>query len=169
MAEKGLSYGAMKAYLFLKKVLTHRYLALVLRFYIRGLFIYASMYKINYTAEFAETIASYQIVPYMAVNIMAVVLPWIELICGVLLIAGIRARAAVVFIGLMMTMFTLAIFINLMRGASISCGCFHTMGEKISWSTLMRDIIWSIMTVHILFFDRAFHLEDRFSFIFKAI
>ena len=169
MAGERLSNRAMKAFLFLKGVLTHQYLALVLRLYIGGLFIYASMYKINYTAEFADTIASYQIVPYVAVNIIAVVLPWVELISGVLLVAGIRARSAVVFIGLMLIMFSIAIFINLMRDASISCGCFHTIGEKINWWTLVRDIIWSIMTIHIFFFDKAFHLENRFSLIFKEI
>ena len=169
MAEERLSFRAMKAFSFLKKVLTHQYLSLILRVYIGGLFIYASMYKINYTAEFAETIASYQIVPYMAVNIIAVVLPWIELASGVLLVAGIRARSAVVFLGLMLIMFTIAMFINLMRDAPISCGCFHSIGEKISWWTLVRDIVWSIMTIQIFFFDKAFHLGNRFSLIFKEI
>jgi putative oxidoreductase len=159
----------MKAILFIKKILTHRYLALILRLYIGGLFIYASMYKINYPAEFAEIIADYQIVPYWAVNISAVVLPWVELIIGVLLVAGIRARSAAVLAGLMMTMFALAIFINLMRDAPIICGCFHDVGEKISWWTLARDIIWIILAIHILFFDKAFHLEKRFSLIFKEI
>ena len=169
MAEERLSFRAMKAFSFLKRVLTHQYLSLILRVYIGGLFIYASMYKINYTAEFAETIASYQIVPYMAVNIIAVVLPWIELVSGVLLVAGIRARSAVVFLGLMLIMFTIAMFINLMRDAPISCGCFHSIGEKISWWTLVRDMVWSIMTIHIFFFDKAFHLGNRFSLIFKEI
>ncbi|UCH71318.1 MAG: DoxX family protein, partial [Candidatus Bathyarchaeota archaeon] len=72
----------MKTIFFAKKFLTHRYFALALRLYIGGLIIYASMYKINYPAEFAEAVASYQIVPYWAVNIVAVVLPWVELISG---------------------------------------------------------------------------------------
>lgn len=169
MAEKRLSFGTMKAILFAKKIFTHRYLAVIFRLYIGGLFIYASMYKINYAGEFAETIASYQILPYWAVNISAVVLPWVELIIGVLLVVGIRARSAAVIIGLMMIVYTTAIFINLMRDAPISCGCFHTGGEKISWMTLARDTIWVIMTIHILIFDKAFHLERRFSLILKEI
>jgi len=159
----------MKAILFVKKIFTHRYLALALRLYIGGLFIYASMYKINYPGEFAEIIASYQIAPYWAVNISAVVLPWVELISGVLLIAGIRARSAAVIIGLLMIMFAIAMFINLMRDAPISCGCFHAIGETISWWTLGRDIIWVIMTIHILLFDKAFHLENRFTLAIREI
>lgn len=159
----------MNAIRFVRRLLTHRYVALILRFYIGGLFIYASMYKINYPAEFAEMVASYQIVPYWAVNIFAVVLPWIELISGVLLIAGIRSQSAAVIIGLLMIMFTTATFINLMRDAAITCGCFNAVGEKISWQTIGRDIIWLIMTIHVFFWDKALHLENRFTLAIREI
>ncbi len=159
----------MKALRLLKKTLTHPYLALVLRLYLGGLFVYACMYKINYPSEFAETIASYRLVPYWAVSFMAVVLPWIELVSGILLIAGIRARSATVLIGFLLMLFTVAILVNLLRDAPISCGCFHTLGEKMSWRTLVRDIVWVAMAVHIFFYDRVFHLERRFSLAVKEI
>lgn len=159
----------MKATPFAKRIFTHRYLALALRLYIGGLFVYASMYKINYPAEFAEAIAGYQMVPYWAVNIFAIVVPWVELISGVLLIAGIRARSATVIIGFFMTMFTIAVFVNLVRDAPITCGCFQAIGEPLSWWTLARDMIWIFMAVHVFLFDRALHLEDRFSLILKEI
>jgi uncharacterized membrane protein YphA (DoxX/SURF4 family) len=152
----------------LKKILTHRYLALAFRFYLGGLFIYASMYKINYTAEFAETIARYQIVPYWGVNLTAIGLPWIELICGALLLLGIRSRSAAVLCCFFLLVFTAGITVSLMRDAPISCGCFHTVGEKISWRTLVRDIIWVVMILHVLFFDRILHLERKFSPVFRV-
>lgn len=154
---------------FVKKGLTHRYLAFVFRLYIAGIFIYASMYKINYTAEFAETIASYQIVPYWGVSILAVVLPWIELICGILLFAGIRVRSAIAILSFLLLAFTIGIYINLISGSPISCGCFHTIGESISWRTVARDLIWLGMSIHIFFFDRIFQLGQRFSFTLKEI
>ncbi len=169
MAEKKFSFGAMKALFFTKSILTHRYLALALRLYIGGLFIYASMYKINYTPEFAEVVASYQVLPYWAVNIFAVVLPWVELVSGVLLIAGIRTRSAALTISFMMAVFTVAVFVNLLRDAPISCGCFQAIGEKLSWGTLARDVIWITMTVHVLLYDRAFQLERKFSLILREI
>ena len=127
------------------------------------------MYKINYTAEFAETIASYQVVPYWGVNILAVVLPWIELICGILLVAGIRVRSVTAILFSLLLVFTIGIFINLLRGSPISCGCFHTIGETISWRTVIRDMIWLIMSIHIFFCDKIFHLEQKFSFTLKEI
>lgn len=151
------------------KFLTNQYLALIFRLYIGGLFIYASMYKINYTAEFAETIVSYQMVPYWGVNLMAVFLPWVELIAGILLVAGIRVRSSAMIIGFLMLVFTVGIAVNLLKDSPISCGCFHTVGEKISWRTLVRDFIWVLMTVHIFLYDRAFHLEKKFSLNIKEI
>lgn len=159
----------MKPFVFLKRILTHPLVALALRLYIGGLFVYASMYKINYAGEFAETIASYQIVPYWAVNIMALVLPWTELISGTMLFVGIRSRSAVVLIGFLLTLFALAVAINLLRDAPISCGCFQTLGEKMSWWTLARDILWGLMCVHILLYDKIFHLEERFALTVREI
>jgi len=159
----------MKMLVYAKTMVTHRYLALILRLYIAGLFIYAGMYKINYTAEFAETIASYRMVPYWIVNFMAITMPWIELICGILLVCGIRVRSSIVIAGSFLVIFTVSIAVNLLWDAPISCGCFNSMGESISWLTLVRDLTWVGMTVHVFFYDTIFRLERKFDWSFKEI
>ena len=146
-------------------LLTHPYLALVLRLYLAGLFIYAGMVKINYTAEFAETIASYRLVPYWGVNVVAIVMPWIEVISGILLMGGIRVRSALVVIGTLLVMFTVGIAVNLIWKSPIDCGCFHTLGNTISWKTLVRDLIWIAMVVHVFFYDCCFRLEGKLDWI----
>jgi len=153
----------------IKKIATHKYIALVLRLYIGGLFVYASMYKINYAGEFAASIANYQIVPFWAVNIMALLMPWMELICGLLLVAGIRTHAATIIIMGFLIMFTMAIFINLIRGVQIGCGCFNSLETPMSWLTFLRDLTWVAMTVHIYFFDKAFQLGKLFTVRLKDI
>jgi putative oxidoreductase len=158
----------MKIPVLIRKLLTH-HLALILRLYIAGLFIYAGMYKINYAAEFAETIASYRLVPYWGVNFMAVTMPWIELICGILLVCGIRVRSAIVVAGCLLVMFTLAIAVNLIWQAPISCGCFHTLEDTISWKTLLRDLVWIAMAVQVYFYDRIFRLESKLDWMVKEL
>ncbi len=152
-----------------KWLVTHPYVALALRLYIAGLFIHAGMNKVNYTAEFAETIASYRMAPYWAVNFMAVVMPWVELICGILLVCGIRVRSSIVVAGALLVMFTAGILVNLVRNSPISCGCFHTMGEAISWRTLVRDLIWTGMAVHIFFYDKVLRLERKLDGVVKEL
>jgi len=151
----------MKWGLVLKHLLFHPVLGLVLRVYIGGVFITASMYKINYPGEFAETIASYQLVPYWAVNVMALVMPWAELIAGALMVLGVRTKAATTVIAAMLVMFSLAILITLLRGIPIGCGCFTSVEDPLSWKTFWRDILWLIMSLHVFFFPSALQLEGR--------
>jgi uncharacterized membrane protein YphA (DoxX/SURF4 family) len=159
----------MNALIKIHAMLTHPYPALILRLYIAGLFIYAGMLKINYTAEFAETIASYRMVPYWGVNLMAVTMPWIELISGILLMCGIRVRSAIVVTGSLLVMFSVGIAANLIWKAPIDCGCFHTLDDPISWKTLVRDLMWVAMAVHVYCYDRILHLERKLDWIVKEI
>lgn len=150
----------------LKTAFTHPVLGLILRVYVGGVFIYASMYKINYPSEFAETIAGYQMVPFWAVNLIALIMPWAELVSGVLMVLGVRTRTAAAAIGGMLVMFSLAIFITLLRGIPIGCGCFTSIEEPLGWGTLMRDLMWLVMTLQVYFYPSALQLESQ---LFKAL
>jgi uncharacterized membrane protein YphA (DoxX/SURF4 family) len=146
----------------LKYLLTHPALALLLRLYLAGVFIYASLHKINFPAEFADNIAGYLIVPYWLINPLAVFMPWLELVSGLFLLAGVRVRAASLLIGGMLVMFTVAVIVALVQDTPIGCGCFQSMGEAISWWTVLRDLAWLAMAAHVFFYDRLVHLDRLF-------
>lgn len=162
MEEERIPGGAMKRlWSLIERIVKSEYLSLVLRSYIGILFIYASMSKIPYPAEFAQALASYQMVPHWAVNFLAVALPWTEVICGLFLVLGLRTKAVSSLIGALLIVFTIGISLNLIRGATISCGCFGNAGDQITWWDIPRDLFWFLLTVQVFFYDRIYLLRRR--------
>jgi uncharacterized membrane protein YphA (DoxX/SURF4 family) len=140
---------------------THPAVLLVLRLYIGGVFIYASMYKINFPAEFADTIASYQLAPAWSINALAVCMPWVELVAGVLLVLGWRTQAAAALLAGLLVLFCGVILVTLLRDIPIGCGCFTSVEEPMSWGTLLRDLVWLAMTLLVFAKPSAWQLESR--------
>jgi uncharacterized membrane protein YphA (DoxX/SURF4 family) len=135
----------------------HAILALPARVYLAVVFLLACWHKLVEPGSFALDIATYQILPLVLVNLMAITLPWIELVAGLMLLIGLRTRAAALLIAGMMAMFTLAIAIALAKGLDMSCGCFASQGaaeDPISWRTILRDLGWLSLALYVLIFDR---------------
>lgn len=136
----------------------HSGISLPLRLYIGGVFLYACYHKILDPGSFAVDIATYQILPLYLVNLMAIVLPWVELAAGLMIIIGWRTEAASLLIAGMMAMFTTSIIIALFQGLDMSCGCFASPGmeeDPISIKTVLRDLGWLLIPLYVLFLDHS--------------
>lgn len=136
----------------------HAWIALVIRLYLGGVFLVACLHKIAQPSSFALDVATYQLLPLWAINLFALVLPWTELITGVMLIIGLRVRAAALLVALMMVSFILALGWALHLNLHMSCGCFASQGaadsDPISWHTLVRDGTWLVLSLYVLALDR---------------
>jgi uncharacterized membrane protein YphA (DoxX/SURF4 family) len=128
-----------------EKVLSSKYVVFAARLILGVVFIYASLEKIQNPAGFAQAIYNYRMVPEALINIMAIVLPWLELICGILIIVGVFVRGSALLIGAMLAVFIVALSSAILRGLDISCGCFTLEGGRgIAGKTLVEDILLMI-------------------------
>ena len=141
----------------LKYWLTHPVPASLLRVALGVVFMVAAADKIASPGAFAQNIANYRLLPYQAINALAIVLPWLEMVAGLLLVVGWWTRAAVLIINGLLVVFIVAISQAMARGLDISCGCFDTdpSAHKMSRWTLYWDIIWLGWGLWILAFDQG--------------
>lgn len=130
------------------------WLHILLRVFLGMIFIYASWDKLFNPEAFAGMVYNYKILPPFMVNLVTIILPWIEMFCGLLLIAGLLTRGSALTINCLLLIFILALGFNLYRGLDISCGCFTTSpeAEKITLLTLMRDATLLIPGLWILIY-----------------
>ncbi|MCG3205868.1 MAG: hypothetical protein KCHDKBKB_02591 [Elusimicrobia bacterium] len=111
----------------------------VLRVALGLVFVGASLYKISSPGSFAHQIYNFKMLPVWAINPVAIVLPWLQLFCGLALVFNRWTRGASLLIVLMLLTFQVALASALMRGLNISCGCFKSGGDAATWWTFGRD------------------------------
>jgi uncharacterized membrane protein YphA (DoxX/SURF4 family) len=109
-------------------------LSVAMRWFLGGLFIYMGMVKALHPEHFLKLVRDYHMVgsPYV-LNVIAAALPWFEVFCGVLLLAGIAVRGTALMLILMLVPFTIAIFRRALEMAGsqlipfcavrFDCGC----------------------------------------------
>jgi uncharacterized membrane protein YphA (DoxX/SURF4 family) len=121
-----------------------------------AIFIYAAADKIIDPADFAQAIANYQILPPLWVNPTALLLPWLELVCGLGLMSGVLKRGSALVITLLLITFTAALGYSAYRGLDIHCGCFASDGTGAPnlYLDLLRDAVLLTLAVTVLRHDR---------------
>jgi hypothetical protein len=68
-------------------------------------------------------------------------LPLVEVILGIALIAGLTIRYTAAFAVAFLTFFIGVMLVTYLRGIEANCGCFG-IGERISPFTLVRDALF---------------------------
>jgi len=139
---------------------------LLLRLLLGALFLYAAWDKILHPEAFSETVMNYKLLPRQLVNVFALWLPWVELVVGVLLVAGLWARASAILMSGMMAMFLIAIFQAVLRGINTHCGCFTQGGaatDPVSFLTVLRDIAFLVATLASVWIERDIPTWKLFS------
>jgi uncharacterized membrane protein YphA (DoxX/SURF4 family) len=144
----------------MNRFLSNEYNILTARIFLGMLLMIASSDKIGDPGLFARAIEDYRIVSGTSAMALATVLPWIELLCGLFLVAGILVPASSLVAGSLLGVFTLAVLSALLRGLDISCGC-------LSQDPVLSQITWLKIGENVILIAVAFYLyhakNPRFS------
>jgi putative oxidoreductase len=128
---------------------------LLLRVAIAALFLFAAITKLVDPSAFAQQIANYQLTPWPATAGLSVFLPALELCVGIGLLLGRWESGALVWVAILLTMFSGALLSAIVRGLSIDCGCFGRSIENTGtlWP-LIRNLALLVVT-GFLWFSRV--------------
>ncbi len=107
-------------------------LSVILRLALAVIFIYASIDKILHPADFAAIVKDYKVLPDGLINLTAIILPWLELVLGVLLVLGRWQEGTLLLANLLLVVFWSTLVFNYFHGVDISCGCFSTQASESS-------------------------------------
>ena len=131
------------------KVLESIVLQLGLRLFLGGLFCLAAFKKLSDPQSFAEAIKGFKVLdvqqfePLMVTG--AYIIPWVEMVAGVMLVLGLWTRAAALTIGLALLGFIAALVSVIFRELDASCSCFGDLnlfcGSEVGWCQVIRNLI----------------------------
>ena len=148
----------------IKRLLTSQKLSFIFRWVLGAIFIYASINKIEYPSAFSEAISNYRLFPDVLRNLLAIWLPWLELMTGLFLITGLWIKGNALILSILSSMFSIITGIAIFRGLDISCGCFSLMDDQksIQWTHIVHNFGLLGMSLQVLLYDKG---ENVFAFI----
>jgi uncharacterized membrane protein YphA (DoxX/SURF4 family) len=127
---------------------------LTARLLVGGIFLLAGWAKVQSPGAFADAVRAFHILPPSLVLPFAFVVPWLELLVALYLIAGFMSRLAAVGSIILLAGFVFALGNALATGNTAhACGCFGSGadanpllaflagGNTVTWWDVIRDII----------------------------
>ncbi|MEO8514338.1 MAG: MauE/DoxX family redox-associated membrane protein [Ignavibacteria bacterium] len=127
----------------MNRLFENKYFVIAVRVVLGAVFMYASFDKMANPEEFAKIIDNYHLLPYQLVNPLAIFLPWLEFITGLLLVVGKWVKGSLLIYTASLVVFIIALSQALIRGLDISCGCFsvHPSTTSEVWLRIIEDLV----------------------------
>ena len=124
------------------KIYYNKHLLLLIRIFIGLVFLYSGIQKIADASGFANAIENYRLFPLFTINLLAITIPWLELITGLFLIFGIYIKESTTIINSLLIFFIIFIITALIRKLNIECGCFGTLdNQKVGIQKIIENLI----------------------------
>jgi putative oxidoreductase len=116
-------------------------------------FIYSAYYKIADPAGFARTLYGYAILPGFTINLLAISIPFVELVAGFSLLLGLYPRSALLIITAALSGSVLMMGFNLFREHPFDPGCcFFSGGNQVASNVclLVKDLLMLVSGFYLL-------------------
>lgn len=127
--------------------------ATIARIVIGLLFIFSGLLKIGVFKgygdpyAFASAVKAFHILHGDMILFTTFAIPWLEIICGSLLVIGFWTRAAAQVINLMLVIFIIAMITVIYRKLDVDCGCFgEYFGATVGYVSIIRNIVLIAIT-----------------------
>ncbi|GJQ63799.1 MAG: hypothetical protein SCALA702_28520 [Melioribacteraceae bacterium] len=129
---------------------------LVFRIILAIVFIFAGMEKAANPADFSEAVANYRVISLFLQNIVAIVIPWVEVVSGILLLYGKFLKENSTIISVLLIAFNILVLQAMLRGLDIDCGCFGTIDAQIvGFRKLLENFALLAMGISIFRFSKS--------------
>ena len=120
------------------------------RFGLAAVWLVSGLLKATDPDQTYVAVRAYDVLPDAGVEVVAALLPWVELALGVLLLAGVGTRLVAALSAVLLVVFVAGVTQAWARGLSIDCGCFGGGGAVESGQTtyvqeLLRDAGFLLM------------------------
>jgi uncharacterized membrane protein YphA (DoxX/SURF4 family) len=133
--------------------------AVLARWLLGAVFLYMGMNKALHPVEFLKMVRQYDLVQSsLLLNSIAAALPWFEIFCGLLLLAGVAVRGTAVMLIVMLVPFTVIVFRRALAIQSaqaipfcaikFDCGC--GTGEVFICRKLLENFLLIVFSVWLL-------------------
>jgi putative oxidoreductase len=137
-----------------------RYVTPFARVLVGGLFLFAASIKLGKPQDFVESVLAFKIfaggraMPDHLAQLATFAIPWIEALCGVLLVLGLWTRAAALLLSGLIAAFIVALILVLRLPGEIECGCFGKFevpcGKIVGPCHVVRNSVLLALTLLVL-------------------
>ena len=154
----------------INKIMQNKYLygfTQFLRIVLGCIFLLSSIPKIQHSYDFLSNIYGYELVGAKTGMMVAMILPWLELLLGICLVGGVFISGALLVSLVLSIIFCYVQISVIQRGLLINCGCFGFSSKStIDYSTVIRTFLILIISflayLSVLFKNTVSKYDDEF-------
>ena len=133
--------------------LRHPWVHRILSWGLGAIFLYAAVPKVLDPRPLVTIVWGYRLLPPGPVNLVAIYMPFLELLVGLGLVTGLLRRGAAFWAFFLLSVFEVALLINAVRGVNVACGCFSQSATDVhnAWLLVLRDLPMWLAAAVLLF------------------